>query len=87
MPHKDTLASPLSSEATNVPSESGKPIEKPQPPLLNRAQRRQLRRYINHKAALQARHVLAKRRRMAAKQAKIAKMLAKQAKYAAGIID
>lgn len=61
--------------------------DQPQPPLLNRAQRRVLRKYIRHKAALQVRHVLAKRRKMAVKQAKIAKALAKQAKYVAGIIS
>lgn len=84
---KDTFDSPSPVEATDAPSEQGKPIEKTQPPLLNRAQRRQLRKYIRHKAALQARHVLAKRRRMAVKAEKRAKMLAKQAKYAAGIVS
>lgn len=33
----------------------------PQPPLLNRAQRRTLGRYIRHKAAVQARHIRTKK--------------------------
>lgn len=84
---EDIPDSPSPVEAIEASSEQGKPIEKPEAPLLNRAQRRSLRRYIAHKAALQVRHVLAKRRKMAAKQAKIAKALAKQAKYVAGTIS
>ena len=57
--------------------------EKPKPPetpLLNRTQRRQLGRYIRHKAALQVRHVLATRRKMTEKLTKQAKAFAKLAK-------
>ena len=64
--------------------------ERPRPPatpVLNRAQRRALGRYIRHKAAVQTRHILAKRRKMMAKYTKQAEALAKQAKYAAGIVS
>ena len=37
--------------------------DQPKPPVLNRTQRRQLRRYIRHKAALQMRHVFAENAR------------------------
>jgi hypothetical protein len=59
--------SPSQFEVTNVPTEQPAPPEyrytvddQPQPPLLNRVQRRHLRRYVKHKAALQMRHVHAK---------------------------
>lgn len=67
---EDTPVSPSPPEATDAPSEPAKPAyritEKPQPPatpLLNRAQRRQLRKYIRHKAAVQMRHVFAENAR------------------------
>jgi len=60
--------SPSQFEVTNVPTEQSSPPEYrytvddlPKPPLLNRAQRRSLRRYIRHKAALQARHIRTKK--------------------------
>lgn len=43
--------------------EVGKPEDQPKPPVLNRAQRRLLRRYIRHKAALQMRQVRSKHAR------------------------
>lgn len=75
---------------TEQPTLTHRITEKPKPPeqpMLNRAQRRQLGKYIRHKAALQTRHIRAMRRKMAAKYAKQAEMLAKQAKYAAGIVS
>ena len=77
-------------ESIEQPTLTHRITERPKPPempVLNRAQRRKLDRYIRHKASLQARHILARRRKMAAKYAKQAKMLAKQAKYANGIVS
>lgn len=67
MPNEDTLDPPSPPEATDAepspPQYRVTLADQPKPPVLNRAQRRSLRKYIRHKAALQMRQVFAKNAR------------------------